>query len=234
MKNLRNIALLAVIVSITFGIVLYYFYPELDEDKTNVFLIKTLFTSFVTFAIITIGGLFVKTTIDFSIEKDRANKIKEERIQTLRSNFINELTQIYSGFYSIRKLYHSVLDEENLNYNNSDNEKTMLFRDLLAKSVDLEGRYGALKVNIAIYYNLELDKWGSKNIDKLNNALKKETDPKIKYRLKLDLIGEYFDEWRHSIEKEEEIDDKVFITVHYTEVLSFLNDNSIYLISQKI
>ncbi len=57
---------------------------------------------------------------------------------------------------------------------------------------------------------------------------------KIKYRLNLDLIGEYFDEWRHGIEKEVRIDDKVFITEHYTEVLSFLNDNSIYLISQKI
>jgi len=227
MKVLYIIGIISIVISITLGIFLFLNFEKLDEEITGIFLMKNMFSSFVTFSIITFGGIIVKSTIDQTNENERNKRVKEQREEELKINLISEITKIYSGFYEIRKLYHSVLDECNFPYSKLENEKFKSYQKMLEKCVGLEGSYGALKVKVIFHYGLEPGDWRSKKGCNLEETLEKENDVKKKMRIRLDLIGEYLDDWRNAIEMGVKIEDKIIITNHYTEALSFIRKEKI-------
>lgn len=151
--------------------------------------------------ILLLGGLMLlfKTLItNYFKERDNQNRIEEQRNQ-YRTQFIDSFINIFSSFYEIRKLYHSTFIENN--YALTDKNKAELKLECLKKSAKFEGEYGSLKVRIINQFYLQKGNWETKSIKELNEQLDSQIGKKKILRNKLDLLGEYYDKWRNSIEQ---------------------------------
>lgn len=98
----------------------------------------------------------------------------------------------------------------------------LLVREILQKSVELEGRYGALKVLAITHFDLRRGDYGYKQVSTLVQQIAEVGDPREKARLRLDLLGEYYDDWRHALEKSRKIKHEEDFYQIYNELLGFL------------
>lgn len=145
--------------------------------------------------------------IGFLIQRYFTNKKEEEKKQEekigdaelFRTTIIDRFINVFSGFYEIRKFYHSALIKNNFALNGESKEQALY--EVLKRSCELESQYGELKVRIINHYNLRKGDWGTKSIEFLNKQIQNESDRNLLFRLKLDLLGEYYDLWRNSIEQ---------------------------------
>ncbi len=191
-------------------------------------LILETYKTLLTFSLITVGGIALKALIDQVIEKDRNKQIDLSRYEETRKIILKEFAIIFSEFYAIRKLYHSALSHKGI-YDKSSNDFINLIRSLLQKSVDMEGRFGALKVLIITHFNLPRGEYQNKNIEELKKSISSEKalttseqSQKKLIRLGLDLLGESYDDWRHAFEHNRKIEvDEVFWK-EYDTILQFL------------
>lgn len=157
------------------------------------------------FSFITTGGLFVKSFIDQLLSESQDRKIAASRREETRLEILKEFTTVYSDFYSVRKLYHSAHSSHNNIYQKASEKYQELMCDLLQRTVDLEGRYGALKVLAIIHFDLPRGGFEMKPIPELTYEIAKSKDDKCSARLRLDLLGEYYDDWRHALEQNRKI-----------------------------
>ena len=138
-----------------------------------------------------------------------------------RLNILKEFADIYSEFYSLRKLYHSARSSRNGIYDSDSEDFKKLIRDILQRSVDLEGRYGALKVLAITHFNLPRGDFTQKQISELREQISKATDPCLQARSRLDLLGEYYDDWRHALEQNRKINLNDEFFREYERLLAF-------------
>lgn len=179
--------------------------------------------------ILIIGGLafLVKFFIEENIKERDEKKLNKQIRNKFKTQIIDEFVEIFSGFYQIRKMYHSTFIQKN--YAFDDSLKKKLIYDSLIKSTELESRYGNIKVRLIIHYGLPTGDWETKKKDELKINLENEKNFKKKLRLQLDLLGEYYDIWRNSIESGQKIStegDKNFYGL-YEEILKELGYRSI-------
>jgi hypothetical protein len=83
-----------------------------------------------------------------------------------RTGIIREFIDIFSQFYSVRKLYQSARHHPQI-YNQNSDEYDALTKELLKKCVELVGRYGALKMLAIYHFGLPDDDLGTKPIEVL-------------------------------------------------------------------
>ncbi len=195
--------LLCVIV----GIAYVHFMPPVanQPEPAILFILGEIFKGLVTFTLIAVGGAFVKNEL--------------ERLQR-RRQIIEEFVRIYSEFYSIRKLYHSALSDKNNIYVKDSADTVKLKHQLLKDCVELEGRYGALKILAITHFNFPKGDYRRKSVLELREELELATDPKNAARLKLDILGETYDDWRHALEENRKIKVIEEIWKTYEELLA--------------
>lgn len=228
MKKLFDAAKIGVFITIIIGIV--YFILTFNSTSSSTAppytnLILETYKTLLTFSLITTGGIFLKAVIDQVIEKDRNNKIESARYEETRKLLLKEFTTIFSEFYSIRKLYHSAISHDNI-YEKNSNDLKALIRQLLQKSVDLEGRYGSLKVLAITHFDLPRGEYQKKTIKELSQLVLAAKDKKSLARYRLDLLGESYDDWRHAFEEKRKIkvDDEFWRG--YELLLKFLENSN--------
>jgi hypothetical protein len=129
------------------------------------FLLQECFKTSLTFTFIAVGGALVKAVLD--AEGDRRSELKAESDarKEQRRSLVRELTEVFSGFYTVRKQYHSALGARI--------DKNALLRE----AVELEGRYGGLKVQALIHLDLPLGDFQYKRLPELEERIKNEKDP---------------------------------------------------------
>jgi hypothetical protein len=166
--------------------------PELTEE---------LFKALLVFTLAVWGGALIKNVIDEASEK-------QQRRDAIRKEFI----EIFSQFYSVRKLYHSLME-----HNQGNAEYTTTKQELLRKSVELEGRYGGLKTLAINHLGLSVKDLGTKEvhtlvdrIDKAERELEEHHHRKSAIvrdliRDRFDLLGQLYDGWRHALEQDRKI-----------------------------
>jgi hypothetical protein len=178
------------------------------------------------------GGALIKGTIDASLDEQRAYRALIEQRKERRSKIIEEFVNIFSLFYSVRKLYHSANDHADM-YDPNSSDYAGLIRELLRKSTELEGRYGALKTLAIQHFGLPYSDLSTKRNRiptlkariKAPNASASDGDNDFTLiRDELDLLGELYDEWRHAFEEKRGISDDVSKDVWeaYEVLLKFL------------
>ncbi|HEX6086604.1 MAG TPA: hypothetical protein VF266_18890 [Thermoanaerobaculia bacterium] len=144
-------------------------------------------------------------------ERERQSKADEKRRSELaaweerKRLLLQELASIFSGFYTVRKLHHSITRRQAAPYRGFPEEVEKVKRGLLRECVELEGRYGALKVQALLLLHLPAGDLGWKNIHELTTRLAAATDPRQIVRMRFDVLGEAFDGWRHALENGEKI-----------------------------
>jgi hypothetical protein len=219
----------------TFGfigsLVLAILHYEFPNDTIRSFSLEAFKISF-TFTLIALGGALIKGTIDALLDEQRAQRTLVEQQKERQASIVKEFAEIFSEFYSIRKLYHSAKDHRNL-YDSKSTEYAELVRKLLQKSVDLEGRYGALKIFAIEHFALPRRQLSTQrpNLQELKERIPTDdggiNNPERQrdvVRDRLDLLGELYDEWRHSIERDKKICDKIVgadVWKNYEALLQF-------------
>jgi hypothetical protein len=166
----------------------------LSKNESLRFLLAEGLKALLAFTFVAVGGALFKAVLDEHAETRTRLETKADQWQEERKDLIRETASIFSEFYSLRKLYDSHSIEGTLQ------------QSMLRESVDLEGRYGALKVQALIHLGLPLGDFGYKPFVELRNAIDSERDPKMRRRLWFDYLGEAFDGWRHAIVKGKAID----------------------------
>jgi hypothetical protein len=190
------------------------------------------FKILLTFTLVALGGALIKGAIDASLDRERDKRARIEQRNERRSGILKEFSDIFSQFYSARKLYHSAKDHENI-YDSNSTYYTKLIRELLRRSVDLEGRYGAVKILVIHHYHLPQNELSRKRmqeltlrVSKLKESVRENAeDERILIRSRLDLLGELYDEWRHALEENKKISDSVVgaaVWENYEALLKFL------------
>lgn len=171
-----------------------------------------------TFALIALGGSLIKRVVDADLEERRAARDAAEQLverqhadrraaEDRRRRVLDELAAVFSGFYSVRKLYHSAISKRHSVYSNDAAALLNLRRKLLEQATDLEGRYGAVKVQALISLGLHAGDLQYKTLGQLQERIADpETDDCLRQRLWFDVLGEAFDGWRHALERDEEIE----------------------------
>jgi len=154
----------------------------------------------VSLAVISAAGALAKYVVDRELDERRQRRSKESEAEAERQALRTQFADVFSEFYSIRKFYHSFTGRGAHLFSPSPQGQSAIKRDLLGKVVALEGRYGAVKVRYIHFMRLPSQSMGTQRIPVLKEKLKQEGEPKAKMRLQLDLLGEYYDEWRHGIE----------------------------------
>ena len=161
------------------------------------------FKTFLTFTLIAAGGGLIKLAGDRFLEDQRIKQAQLNEREAERRSIIDEFVNTFSGFYSLRKHYESRSQPSNAGFK----------KYFLEKSTELEGQYGALKVRAIQHFKLPEGKFESQKIShlqtELQNALdklehtknSKEAEQEVA-RVRLDLLGEYYDRWRHALENE--------------------------------
>lgn len=208
------VILIGVVVSIVLGV-----YSSVGNEKIFLETYKIVLS----FTLVGILGGFVKAGIDVSIAKQKDNERLYDEWEKRRTNILFEFTQIYSEFYSLRKLYHSARSENNTIYAVGTSEYKTLFRDCLNKAVDLEGRFGGLKVAIIRHFNLPMGDYGAKYIDELLELKAGTEEQKLVMRYSLDILGELYDDCRHALEQDRKIKMSNEMWSIYEELLGFLD-----------
>ena len=190
------------------------------------------FKILLTFTLIALGGASIKGAIDALLDEQRAHRALMEQKKERQADIIKEFTDIFSQFYSVRKLYHSAKDHVNI-YDPSGREYAELIKRLLEKSVDLEGRYGAIKILAINHFELPLIDLSTKRPDmqeltkkvaKLVDIMDDRKNRLLLIRHRLDLLGELYDEWRHALERNQKINNNVVgvaVWENYEALLTF-------------
>lgn len=207
MRKLYLTAGISVLLSIAFAILFIVFAKgvPINQAPSSATVVLESFKVLLSFSFITTGGLFVKNTIDKLLSDNQDRKITASRREETRLEILKEFTSIYSDFYSIRKFYHSAHSSSNNIYQVKSEKYRNLVCELLQRSVNLEGRYGALKVQAIIHFDLPRGGFEMKQIQELVDEIAKSPDETCKTRLRLDLLGEFYDDWRHALEQNRKI-----------------------------
>jgi hypothetical protein len=180
------------------------------------------FKILLSFSLITTGGVVAKGLVDQLLSNERDRRTEADRHEETRLAILKEFAGVFSDFYSIRKLYHSARSTHNTIYDLSSAEYKSLIMELLKRSVDLEGRYGALKVLAITHFNLPRGEFGAKDIAELSQKIRDTSDEAKQVRLRLDLLGEHYDDWRHALEGKRKIRSSDEFFADYEKLLAFL------------
>jgi len=221
-----------VFISLILGIVASILLGIFSNGGNN----KVLFEAYklvLTFTLIGVFGALVKAAIDITISKQKEESCRYEEWEKNRSDIIREFTDIYSKFYSLRKLYHSARSSKNQIYKIGTEEYETLIRNCLNDAINLEGRYGGIKVSIIHHFNLPSGSYGYKTIDELINQKLAAQDKKHETRCSLDILGESFDDWRHALEQERKIEVSDNIWSTYEEILDFIESSKFQINANK-
>jgi hypothetical protein len=190
-------------IILSFGAAVGY---VLSQTSRQEFLYGHLFKTALIFTLIAAGGGYIKIVGDHFLEDQRTKQAKLDEREAQRKSIIDAFVNTFSGFYSLRKYYESSSRVRGEEFN----------KYFLVKSTELEGQYGALKVRAIQHFELPAGDFGSQKISdletkiaELDNTLK-ETKTTINSReaarnaarKRLDLLGEYYDRWRHALEKD--------------------------------
>jgi hypothetical protein len=189
-----------------------------------------------TFTLLGVIALFVKAAIDARLDDERESRRRHEEAQKessrryeewerTRASIIAEFIDIFSQFYSLRKLYHSARSRSNRIYRKPSPEYEQLLRRCLKKTTDLEGRYGALKTWIIRHFGLPTGDFGYKEIPELIKKKEQAVTEAQRLRCSLDILGEAYDDWRHALEKGRKIE----VTEswnEYEQLLGFLDQQT--------
>jgi hypothetical protein len=170
-----------------------------------------------TFTLIAVGGGYIKILGDNSLEKQRQRQARTKELEDRRRSIIDGLVEINSGFYGIRKRLEAGLRPNKKEY----------WHTWLAESIDLEGQFGTLKILAIQLFKLPSGALGRKWKDVLERELKAAEDSKVKARLRLDLLGEYYDEWRHTLDRREgwiKPDTRDAVWKHFEALLRFFEE----------
>ena len=192
-----------------------------DTPSPYATILLEAFKILLSFSLITTGGVVIKGLVDQLLSDERDRRIQATRYEETRQSILEEFADIYSDFYSIRKLYHSARSSRNNIYQIDSEEYKKLVRDILQRSVDLEGRYGALKVLAITHFNLPRGEFRKKEIPELKQQISKSEDKEKEARLRLDLLGEYYDDWRHALEQNRKIDVNDEFFLEYERLLAY-------------
>ena len=129
MKKLYIAAGIGIGLSLFFAVMYFYFTKDINlPDKLPPYslLILETFKTLLTFSLVTTGGVVLKTLIDKLVESDRTRQLENSRYEDTRKIILKEFTNIYSEFYSLRKLYHSAKSQDHIYEVNSDNYKILI------------------------------------------------------------------------------------------------------------
>jgi hypothetical protein len=150
MRKLYLTAGISILLSATFAIFFIAFAKGVPANQLppSATVVLESFKILLSFSFITTGGLFVKNIIDQVLSEGQDRKIAASRREETRLEILKEFTTVYSDFYSVRKLYHSAHSSHNDIYQKGSEKYQELMCNLLQRTVDLEGRYGALKVGV--------------------------------------------------------------------------------------
>ena len=155
-------------------------------------------------------------------ENQRKTEARQRYWEDVRNEIVNEFIDIFSGFYSLRKFYHSAHSDSNKIFKKNDKDYNKMQQGCVSDATKLEGRYGALKVRMIRHFNLPSGQFGTKSISDIEKKLESEKDEKTRLRFSLDLLGEGYDKWRHAIENNKKIDVDMAWN-HYETLLGFLD-----------
>jgi hypothetical protein len=198
-------------IVLSFGAAVGY---VLSETSKGEFLYGHLFKTALIFTLIAAVGGYIKIVGDHFLEDQRTKQAKLDEREAQRKSIIDAFVNTFSGFYSLRKYYES----------SSRVRGEKFEKYFLVKSTELEGQYGALKIRAIQHFELPAGDFGTQKISdleaeiaQLDNTLK-ETKTTINSReaarkaariaarnaarKRLDLLGEYYDRWRHALEKD--------------------------------
>jgi hypothetical protein len=198
-----------------------------------VFLLET-YKLLLGFTLVGVIGVVVKAVVDARIDSEKESRKRYEEKQKeldrryeewerIRGEIVKEFTNIFSEFYSVRKLYHSAISDNNIIYDKSSKEFKILLQDCLRKTTELEGRYGALKILIIRHFGLPSGNFGFKSVSMLVEKKKTSSNERQRLRYALDILGEAYDDWRHALEKSRKIDVSESWNA-YEEIFGFLDE----------
>lgn len=169
-------------------------YLKFGQDDPRRALLQECFKTSLQFTFIAVGGALVKGVLDAEGDRRAELKAESDAWEENRRMLVRELTDVFSGFYTVRKQYHSALS-------------TSIDRHaLLRESVELEGRYGGFKVQALIHLDLPLGDFEHKLLPELEKKIENEKDPNQLERLWFEFLGEVFDGWRHALESGAQIE----------------------------
>ena len=220
MRSLYVVGAIGLLLSIATAF-LYLSFAGTSSQSATVFVAGETFKALLTFTLVALGGALIKRAIDASLDEQRAHRSLAEQSKERQTSIIKEFVEVFSQFYSVRKLYESARRHPQM-YDQRSKEYALLIKDLLKKSVDLEGRYGALKILAINHFGLLGGNLSTKNINELEKCLEDEASSFDQARYRLDLLGELYDDWRHALRDGQEIKmgDKVW--ENYEALLKFL------------
>jgi hypothetical protein len=180
----------------------------------------------VALAVISAGGAIAKFVVDKELEQHRNAKTQARESELELRRIRREFASIFSEFYAIRKTYDSSVGNGSRLFASTPEDVLSFKRDLLTRSIHLEGRYGALKVQCMTFFELKHVELGTKDESVIEQELGAETDPQKRFRLQLDLLGEYYDDWRHSIEGNRRLKPSARVYKVYEDMLELLHKPS--------
>ena len=195
-------------------------------DSRWALVLADAFRTMLTFALITGGGAFLKSMLDQVLERQRTRRSAEVRFEEIRRSILERLADVHAKFYSVRKLYHSARSRHNDIYSSQDEALVELQRDLLKESVDLEGQFGALKILAISHFGLPSGDYGFKDRSELESELAVTRDQFEAARLRLDLLGECYDDWRHALEGKRKIKTVQALWHSYESLIDFLEQQT--------
>jgi hypothetical protein len=207
MGRLYAVGAFGLLLSVATGALLYFHFGELNNSSSGAEIAGEAFKILLTFTFVALGGALIKGAVDSSLDQQRAQRSRTEQNEERQTAIIKEFVNIFSEFYSIRKLYHSARTHPHI-YDLQSDEYARLVKDILKKSVELEGRYGALKILVINHFALPDENYTTKSRAELQRRIDQIKDRPIQeripesMRLRLDLLGELYDDWRHALERE--------------------------------
>lgn len=220
MRRLYFIGTVGLLLSIATGL-FYLHFARTNGQSAYVFVTGETLKALLTFTLVVLGGALIKGAIDASLEEQRTNRSHAEQSKERRTNIITEFAEIFSQFYSVRKLYESARSHPQI-YDLGSEEYSILVKELLKKSVELEGRYGALKIIAINHFGLPDSDLSAKNINELEKHLIEERNTPTSIRLRFDLLGEFYDDWRHALEGKRMIGVGRQVWENYEALLKYL------------
>jgi hypothetical protein len=198
----------------------------MDAEFWNTILLKAI-DAVLSLFVLGFIGLLIRNWVEAKTNRkiERENKLNEA--MEFKRNIVDEYINIYSEFYSIRKLYHSTLLPTNHALEETDRKNLKI--EALRSTTRHEGKYGTLKVRIINHYKLPKDNWEWKPMEDLEAEIEECQHPNVVFRTQLDLMGEYYDLWRNSIEEGKRIGvegDEKFYKL-YNDILTTLEARKI-------
>jgi Pentapeptide repeats (8 copies) len=161
------------------------------------FIFGQILQAALTFTLIAVGGGYIKYLGDRYLEEQRQHQTRLKELEDRRHSIIEAFVDINSGFYKVRKRLESKFRPE------SEESKQTLRAEMLDESVDLESQYGTLKIRAIRHFKLPAGEYGTKDKNVMESKLEETTDSREKARLRLDLLSEYYDGWRKTLEKDQ-------------------------------